>query len=853
MKNFLIHALILFIFFGCQKNKVERDEFLFQNDEDSNKTSVDNDPTIDNDIDDEDANPDINTPPLDNDITDEDTNPDTDATPENPCDPNPCTDTNKTICKTVNSEFECLCDSGYYPDKERCITKWLTVEVSEEHSCGIDSASNNLYCWGKAQGTFRKNFTGNEYENRPFKISDKNFISLALSDYNICAIEKGTNKLYCLGDNEYNQLGEYVEKVDGNIPKLSFNLTLVYDKPIKMVAIGPSFISFIDSNNYLYCLGSNEDSTCGLPFDYNDPDSIIFNKPKKISDIKFETISSGYTGSCAISTDKFLYCWGENYKGMMGQDLNIDTTTIKKVGEDKWLKIAAPNAGITCGIKEDEHLYCMGSNKNHQFLDGMAVMSEIPVKITDDKYIDVDTKYHTCAIKKEDKHLYCFGNTLERPLNKNTMTNKLPYTKVLDVQVSGVKAGYNNTVVRKDNSNDFYFIGTNSSSKANVNELATSSKLIKVDDRKFIDVASSENLNCAIGEDNYLYCSGVNNLLKDNYYFYDKEDHFEKVSEIKFKSLLSNYNVLLAFTDPNEHLFGYGELIEYFVDLSPPPMFTNKFSQKEVFGFKEITKDTYKKISLGFKHGCYLDKETNLLYCRGSNKYGQIGMENIGYGSDYFEYRLVDNTKTFIDLSCGSNNTCVIDNNYDIFCMGRNRNQFISTTNSEENINHLTKIASDKKFKRIFTSYDTACAIEKESDDVYCWGNNGSGTVGIGSDDIFVTSPNNINIKATQLIATSNSFCLIEKETNYLYCWGNAKSLIDGPIPEDAIKSSSDTLIRPIKVSNKKFKKLSFQNTHGCAIEKNTNDLYCFSNYFNGTLGNDFYFIDDFMLINTLK
>ncbi|MET3960265.1 alpha-tubulin suppressor-like RCC1 family protein/fibronectin type 3 domain-containing protein [Marmoricola sp. OAE513] len=74
-------------------------------------------------------------------------------------------------------------------------------------------------------------------------------------------------------------------------------------------------------------------------------------------------VSAGEVHTCAIGTDKSLYCWGQNRYGQLGNPTGVETgnayATPTRVGSATWMSVSVGD-GFTCGIQEPGTLWCWG-------------------------------------------------------------------------------------------------------------------------------------------------------------------------------------------------------------------------------------------------------------------------------------------------------------------------------------------------------------------------------------------------------------------------------------------------------------------------------------------------------------
>jgi hypothetical protein len=79
------------------------------------------------------------------------------------------------------------------------------------------------------------------------------------------------------------------------------------------------------------------------------------------------------------------------------------------------------------------------------------------------------------------------------------------------------------------------------------------------------------------------------------------------------------------------------------------------------------------------------------------------------------------------------------------------------------------------QFLQISVGPQHSCALD-QTFVAYCWGNNGSGRLGIGSSSSSVARPVAIAGPRFQAVSAGSDFSCGLSMTNSVWCWGNASS-----------------------------------------------------------------------------
>lgn len=268
------------------------------------------------------------------------------------------------------------------------VISFTQVTAGYKHSCGIEAGTQNAYCWGmNTYGQLGNNST--TFSIKPVPVlgvgggAAISFSQIAAGEYHTCAIESGTKKVYCWGNNSYGQLGD--------------NTTTPSSTPVATLGVGGAAAMDFDQ----IVLGMNH--TCGI-----------------------EAI-----------TQK-AYCWGNNFYGMLGDNTNVSKRTpvaVKGVANGvpkNYIQLSA-GGSHTCGIEAiTQKAYCWGSNSKGQLgFSNSTAYSFMPVAvlgvnggaslnfsfIANGRYTSFS---QTCAIEVATKHGYCWGWNGEGELGNNT-------------------------------------------------------------------------------------------------------------------------------------------------------------------------------------------------------------------------------------------------------------------------------------------------------------------------------------------------------------------------------------------------------------------------------------------------
>ncbi len=288
------------------------------------------------------------------------------------------------------------------------------VAAGQRHSCGI-KASGMAYCWGiNTQGQLGDGSTVSK--NSPTLVSGSlSFTHIAVGETHTCGITtNGT--MYCWGYLE-NGLGDSGLTSQSTVP------LIVEDEgiPFIKVTLGRLHTCGIKTTGSAYCWGSNSFGKIG--------DGTTTNRslPTMVTGVmNFNNIAAGANHTCGIAVSGIAYCWG--YGGLYGlgdSGMTIDSSSpIEIAGGLSFLQIVV-GANHTCAVSVDSFIYCWGYNNYGQLGDGSSIGRGVPSLIGGGiSFSQISAgNYHTCGVTLSGA-AYCWGLNDRGQLGDLTFTNQ---------------------------------------------------------------------------------------------------------------------------------------------------------------------------------------------------------------------------------------------------------------------------------------------------------------------------------------------------------------------------------------------------------------------------------------------
>jgi alpha-tubulin suppressor-like RCC1 family protein len=288
--------------------------------------------------------------------------------------------------------------------------------IAQGFSCAL-LQNQTVSCWGhNSRGQLGNGTTYNRSNPTPVGLTDVTALSSGTA--HSCAISAGT--VYCWGANESYQLGS---KSSINVPYEAAPIAVPGLSDATSIAAGMDHTCAIISDREIWCWGKGYkglQKIAGLP------------------NIRPSFITSGSGYSCAILESEKAYCWGGNTLGQLGNGTNLSTALGTPVSLPEYSKIQNIDAGTfhTCASTIDGRTYCWGSNEMGQ-LGYTGPSSNLPIAVTgisDARQVQSAGLYgffllpryaHTCAlIESNSGSVSCWGSNLFYQLGNDSRLDK---------------------------------------------------------------------------------------------------------------------------------------------------------------------------------------------------------------------------------------------------------------------------------------------------------------------------------------------------------------------------------------------------------------------------------------------
>jgi alpha-tubulin suppressor-like RCC1 family protein len=220
--------------------------------------------------------------------------------------------------------------------------------------------------------------------------------------------------VYCLGDNQYQQLGTSQPMqlcLSGQSP--CSRTPLLVDGGLRLASLGldQRFSCGLTAAGEAYCWGYGLGGQLGDGLRTNSPVPVRVGTAQR-----FRAISHGNASNnaCAISTQGQGYCWGVGFNGQNGNGTTDVALTPTPIASNAALKAIGNGQDFACALAEAGEVYCWGRNAFGKLGTGVAVQSLVPALVSGGRQYSALAVggQHACALDA-DGFAWCWGSSMQ--------------------------------------------------------------------------------------------------------------------------------------------------------------------------------------------------------------------------------------------------------------------------------------------------------------------------------------------------------------------------------------------------------------------------------------------------------
>ncbi len=296
--------------------------------------------------------------------------------------------------------------SAFVVDSNSSIISASAISAGGSHACALVS-TGDVKCWGdNSYGQLGdKTTTSRPYAAEVFGISTAKAISLG-GNHSCALLNNGS--IQCWGYNSYGQLG------DGTTTGKSQPIpVLLPSNDATAIALGSRFSCALRSDKTVWCWGYNGSNQLG-----GGATSYSSSSPVQVANLTgVALISAGGSHACALLSTGDVKCWGDNSYGQLGNGSTYGGAMAipQTVSGLSGTPVAITAGGShTCARLSTGAVQCWGSNYSGQLGNNSTTDSSVPVTVDNlaDATLVSGGDLHTCALSTSStsKGPVCWGD-----------------------------------------------------------------------------------------------------------------------------------------------------------------------------------------------------------------------------------------------------------------------------------------------------------------------------------------------------------------------------------------------------------------------------------------------------------
>jgi alpha-tubulin suppressor-like RCC1 family protein len=357
----------------------------------------------------------------------------------------------------------------------------------------------------------------------------------------------------------------------------------------------------------------------------------------------------------------------------------------------------------------------------------------------------------------------------------------------------------------------------------------------------WIKIESGGNHTCAIDENHFLWCTGNNDYGQLGLGHTISQSKFTKVTQITgIYNLSLGMNHTCVLTGLN-NLYCWGD--NTYGQLGIGSTDSSSLTPEWVKGSLNWQ---FVQVGAGDNHTCAIKEELDSpVYCWGDNADGRVGnpplLGNIIRGpvSVCVDTECLGTYKNIKMVACGGRHSCLIDDSSEIYCWGSNSNGQLGNPDVPSfapfpyPVVELFGETFIKDGTFVTLGENSTCSLNNNGD-VYCWGDNTDGKLGITTDGTIPSqvclNENCLTFLNAKNISSGGNFVCANDFLDNFYCWGMDDY---GQIGDGTPLENRNF---PTLLSNSEFTQFSSGINHICSVN-NDMSMWCWGKGNDGQVG----------------
>ena len=697
----------------------------------------------------------------------------------------------------------------------------------------------------------------------------EDIVAISVGGYHSCALTSSA-EVRCWGKGSEGRLGNG-DTVDKNFPVTVVDVGGGTDplEDIVQVSVGGEHTCALTGAGQVVCWGQGKDGRLGNDGIVSSSHPVWVVEAEDSTDplTGIVQISSGDRHTCALTLEGGVVCWGEDAFGQLGnnnntKDRDYPVTVIDRDESTEPLKgiVQISSGGLhTCALTSGREVWCWGQGNNGKLGDGKNASTTFPVKVVAvgggsaplSDIVQVDSgDAHTCALNFEGT-VACWGSGDVGQLgNDATSSSKYPVTVLGADNIVEIGVGYANTC-GLSSSGRVVCWGLGSFGRLGNDDTVTKDTAVTVVNSD----GNSEPLRTGIHRQPWIcYQDGVcQDGTPVEYYVNDGGGVLEQVS--------GGGNHACAVTSGGQvRCWGSGGNGQLGNDgtVEKDHGVTVVDANDSTTALKNIV-----QVGSGENHSCALNT-AGAVVCWGLGSSGQLGNDGIA-NTDHPVGVVVDNgdstdlLENIVQIAIGANHGCALTAMRRVYCWGKGTNGQLGNDDVLNQDVAVAVVESEgfdtllEGIIQIAAGGDHTCALTSQGN-ILCWGKNDQGQMGLGNSDVAdkeapvkvvdVADSTTPLSGIIQISVGSEHTCALTSGGN-VWCWGEGS---EGRLGNDGVADSS----HPVAVVSADSSttplgdivQISSGGEHTCALTSG-GQVRCWGQGLNGRLGHDYFRSED--------
>jgi alpha-tubulin suppressor-like RCC1 family protein len=408
------------------------------------------------------------------------------------------TGTNKSSPVQVTSLFTLDQQNNYLTATSTTTFSWTAISgVQASMAIRSDGA---LFTWGSnTNGALGLN--DRVHRSSPVQVGASSWIAISSGSLNNYAI-RSDNTLWSWGQNDAGQLGQ------NDLVHRSSPVQIGTDNTWTTLAAGFSQVGAIRSNGQLYMWGLGTSGQLG------EPASVNRSSPVQIGTSSWTMIATLNTSSAAIRIDGGLFTWGFNAQGQLGSNTTTNRQSPVQVGTSSWTQVAV-GVSYTLAIRTDNTLWSWGGNSFGELGSVTVLPRSSPVQVGTSSWTSVYAGSQTSAAIRSDNTIWAWGDNQFGTLGQNNVITRSSPVQIGTGTWSKINLQYVQILGLESATNQLFTWGYNATGILGNNSVANASSpvFIRTANDSWTQVSMNPSINgttAAIRNDKLLFVWGNN-------------------------------------------------------------------------------------------------------------------------------------------------------------------------------------------------------------------------------------------------------------------------------------------------------------------------------------------------------